>query len=597
MRVSMYPNYPVRQDQLISIWGVGQMINFPNGESLMISGLDAWEKMYEQITNMDEIKIRDTRLATRLKVDHFRKPPDFRDKSSGINIENKGLKIPTVRFPKWHYCPKCGYLKKLTLYNNGLIYCPECKKNQRSLPMIPIHFVAVCKLGHIEDFPFERWVHEGNYCKNEGKLKIRTGPYISVICSCGNKKSMSNIYQNAALNSIKTCSGQRPWLGEDDDTKEHCGAPLEVRPISASNVYFPMVEKSLFLPRYEKKHSQKILQFIDSKWDAIDILLEKAGIEGVFDLAKRNNINFEEFKNALEERLDDNKKSKTKQKANLTENQYRKQEYLAILQNKGDSNQNFYVVENNIDDYEIESFFSNIICVPKLKETRAFCGFTRLNVYNGETIEDMKNMLMLSNKINWLPAIENFGEGIFFEFNNKRLKKWINYDSVQNRARRMINQYNKDRSKRYQSKRELNAIFILLHTFAHCFIRQLSYVCGYNSASLQERLYFSTELQMQGVLIYTTSSDADGSLGGVVNQGKPGNLEPLLYSTLETVEYCSADPICIKSEGQGANGSNLAACHNCVLLSETSCEENNNLLDRCMVIGETDDQLVGYFKI
>ena len=101
---------------------------------------------------------------------------------------------------------------------------------------------------------------------------------------------------------------------------------------------------------------------------------------------------------------------------------------------------------------------------------------------------------------------------------------------------------------------------------------------------------------MNGVLIYTTSSDADGSLGGLVKQGKPGNFEPLLTSALHAAEWCAADPICIGSKGQGVDGSNLAACHNCALISATLCEEGNRLLDRGMLVGIPGARKVGFFN-
>ncbi len=78
---------------------------------------------------------------------------------------------------------------------------------------------------------------------------------------------------------------------------------------------------------------------------------------------------------------------------------------------------------------------------------------------------------------------------------------------------------------------------------------------------------------MSGVLIYTASGDSEGSLGGLVRQGKQGNLETIVYNAIENARRCSSDPICIDSSGQGPNSCNLAACHNCALLRETCCEE------------------------
>src|SRR5687767_13024327 len=110
-----YPKKPIRQSQLVSPWGVGAMIDFPEGESLIISGLDAWT--YPQSEGLrEEFIITEDRLRKRLGVDHFRLPPDFRKPGSGV--VNPMLMIPTLRFPEWHFCQWCGSMEKLTLFGS-----------------------------------------------------------------------------------------------------------------------------------------------------------------------------------------------------------------------------------------------------------------------------------------------------------------------------------------------------------------------------------------------------------------------------------------------------------------------------------------------
>jgi hypothetical protein len=101
---------------------------------------------------------------------------------------------------------------------------------------------------------------------------------------------------------------------------------------------------------------------------------------------------------------------------------------------------------------------------------------------------------------------------------------------------------------------------------------------------------------MQGILIYTASGDSEGTMGGLVRQGNPGRLETTLRRALKSAAWCSSDPVCIESTGQGSDNSNLAACHGCCLLPETSCEEGNRLLDRALLIGTPENSAVGFFK-
>jgi len=101
---------------------------------------------------------------------------------------------------------------------------------------------------------------------------------------------------------------------------------------------------------------------------------------------------------------------------------------------------------------------------------------------------------------------------------------------------------------------------------------------------------------MAGVLIYTAAGDSEGSMGGLVRMGEPGILEYTLARALERAQWCSSDPVCIESKGQGPDSCNLAACHSCSLLPETSCEEQNRLLDRGVVIGTLEEPDSGFFS-
>jgi hypothetical protein len=146
---------------------------------------------------------------------------------------------------------------------------------------------------------------------------------------------------------------------------------------------------------------------------------------------------------------------------------------------------------------------------------------------------------------------------------------------------------------------DLKAEFVLIHTFAHLMINQLSYECGYGSSALRERIYCEIgdkSHTMHGVLLYTAAGDSEGTLGGLVAQGKPNKLDDIVNSAIENARWCSSDPICIDSLGQGTDSCNLAACHNCALLPETSCELGNRILDRGLVIGTPDNPELGFFN-
>ena len=246
-------------------------------------------------------------------------------------------------------------------------------------------------------------------------------------------------------------------------------------------------------------------------------------------------------------------------------------------------------------DPAISKYFNSISLVRKLQETRSFVGFSRVEPKE-MTITECRKMLRLGDG-NWLPAIQVQGEGIFFEFNTNALNKWAQQPTVASRLKNLQDAYS-------QSRFGENAIgvlrpeYVLMHTFAHLIINQLSFECGYGSSSIRERIYCekaTNEHGMCGVLIYTASGDSEGSLGGLVRRGTKGHIEDTICDAIRNAEWCSSDPVCIQSLGQGPESCNLAACHNCALLPETCCECGNRLMDRGVVVGTLVDKSIGFF--
>jgi hypothetical protein len=283
-----------------------------------------------------------------------------------------------------------------------------------------------------------------------------------------------------------------------------------------------------------------------------------------------------------------------------TEEEFRLAEYKAFLSGRNRShNDDLNLDPQQPADYgqDIQPYFENIVLVEKLTETRALTGFSRMNPPGTGELGQQNIAPLSKNKLTWYPAVRAFGEGIFITLNQKLLDEWAGSEQVRRRYKRIQKRLNEISASRNRGLREITPAFLLLHTLAHLLIRRLSFDCGYGSSSLRERLYClqSGKEKMSGILIYTAASDAEGTLGGLVLQGKPGHLEQTLRNALIDAANCSSDPLCTESTGQGSDTLNLAACHACALIPETSCEEGNRLLDRLLVIGEPEDAPLGYF--
>lgn len=261
-----------------------------------------------------------------------------------------------------------------------------------------------------------------------------------------------------------------------------------------------------------------------------------------------------------------------------------------------------FIKKGKLENYppELTSRFSKICLVHKLRETRALSGFTRILPPDGQTGSDRLRELKLDPRIDWLPAIVVRGEGLFLEFSSAKLKKWLDDEpEILKRVEGLNQRYNLGRVLRGQEQRPISPKFVMMHTLAHVLINQLSFDCGYGSASLRERIYCDFKDQsrpMQGVLIYTASGDSEGTMGGLVRQGQPDRFEATLLRAIRNASWCSSDPVCIESAGQGADNANLAACHGCCLLPETSCEEGNRLLDRALLVGTPENPTLGFFN-
>ena len=135
----------------------------------------------------------------------------------------------------------------------------------------------------------------------------------------------------------------------------------------------------------------------------------------------------------------------------------------------------------------------------------------------------------------------------------------------------------------------------MLPSFAHLLITAVSLECGYPASSLRERIYAVPGVGY-GVLLYTGTTDVEGTLGGLIQVGR--RIHAHMRTALEMGELCSNDPVCSQHQPQHQHESRFlhgAACHSCLLIAETSCEQHNDFLDRALVVPTVDNLGVQFF--
>lgn len=572
----------IRRTQLITTFGCGSIIDLPY-DSVIVAGTDYWTHFQEP-----EYIIHEENLQRLLGVDYFVLPKISSDTQN--RTDDPSGDIPVFRFPEVLICPECGNLANYKKF--GFTTKPICTKCNKDL--IPSRFIIACKRGHLEDFPYSWWVHRGDFngCNRPENLSMyndkRSGGLESiwVECkTCKTSRNMAGAFNPDVFKGYK-CRGKRPWLREDDP--EDCNEGMKTLQRGASNLYFGIHESALSIPPWSKK----IQQEINKNWErALKYIIHDEGalraIIAGSKMYERCGCTVDDILEQIK-LTDKNQKNKSpKTREDIFEDEYR-----AFL-GENNSDENFKTMEVEVPEL-FKEFIEKIVLAKKLREVLVLKGFTR--IYPSGAKEGDRNFTRISKKSkNWLPAIELKGEGIFIKLDSERLIEWE--AKVETRYIEM----EKHMSASINKRDNFSPRYVLLHTLSHMLIRQLTLQCGYSSSALKERIYSTFNrkdniFEMEGILIYTSTPDAEGSLGGLVREGKTKNIDNTLRQMLEGASWCSSDPLCIQSRAQGIDSLNYAACHSCGLLPETSCESRNSFLDRAALIGTMDDRSIGYFS-
>ena len=588
----------IRKSQSVSTYGPGALVDFPRMSGI-INGIDNWESTLGKY-NFEKMIIHERNLE-RILGKHYFVQPQMMDDKGYVNG------ITTERFPEFYYCPECGALDKYykiekkannnTKYNSDA-FCGICSQAKgRNVKLIPSRFIVSCKCGHLNDFPYEWWAHKktGKCANPKLKLEIskKTNSLEGMVirCQCGAHETLEGIMDRGALYQRK-CFGEMPWLGKKEDYRgwfsdisdDFCEEELRVLQRSANNVYYPCTVSALTIPPYSSRIQKILADDISALNNYINMPeeLKNSNLHYYFDVHKsRLGCDYDQFLNELGYALG-TEEATCKSMTELMQGEY------DALCDEDCNDPDFLTVEMDVP-LEFEKYFEQIKIVGRLREVQVLQGFKRISQEEGL-------MAPISRKsLDWLPANELFGEGIFIKFNEEKIKEWekansSRYETLVKRAQNSF--FVKDKI----SNESLR--YILLHTVAHLFIRELTMQCGYTAASIKEKIYSAIDgdKPMCGILVYTASADSDGSLGGLARQGVTDRIRETMFSMLENASWCSNDPICIDSKSQGVAALNYAACHACSLLPETSCECGNMLLDRGALIGTSDNQKLGFFS-
>lgn len=615
LRNEKYRVGEVRPSQLLHTFGVGSIIDLPH-LSVMVMGLDDWAPAYASEIGEERLLLAVQRqLGPQVKS--LRVPPIQTETSANPFDSSAQVGVPVATFPRWMLCPYCRLLAprdsdlfqlksdparpEQTRYVHA-----NCSKAGAAPTVLPARFLVACEKGHLDDFPWHYFVHQGqSACAGAIRL-LELGVSgeaadIVVKCdACGALRRMSEAFGEDGKQAMPACRGRSPHLRDFD---EHgCDQQMKAILLGASNSWFGLTLTALSVPTAV----DTLGQLVEVNWHVLD----KVGSREVLT-AFRAIGQLQPFINVSDDALWATiERKRNGEGANASEPRSLKApEWQVFTKPAGAPRLPDFQVSEVPPPASYQSLLQRVVLMEKLREVSACIGFTRITspgdfAESGELPDEHRARLSRRDPL-WVPAAEVRGEGIFLQFNEQAIQRWSKQPAVQTFERELFQAHVLWRRTRRIPEPTAGfpgVRYMLLHSFAHALMRQVALECGYTVASIRERVYALSPTDedgpMAGVLLYTAAPDSEGTLGGLVSLGAPQILGRHIAGALDAMRLCASDPLCAEhaplTEPQTLHG---AACHACLFAPETSCERGNKYLDRSLLVPTVDREGLNFFEI
>ena len=576
----------IRRSQVITTYGPGALIDLPR-DSAIVGGLEKWPSE----SNLEQIY--EPRLSRKLQIVlGSNSSPRLYAPPTASNAPGEKVRgIGAGRFPEWFVvqeAPGAGEHQR----SRRLVHRRALDERGRfdGQAVVATRFVCACPKGHVDDIDWHGFVH-GPDDNCHGQLWLdesgTSGDLSDLRVRCSTCKKGRSMHEAKEIetNPLGTCRGARPWLGKN--ANEPCNQPSRLLIRTASNAYFPQVMSVLSLP----DRGGEVERVVAELWDDLQIVDDPT----VLTIIKRKPKVAEGLApfsdDEVMEAINQRKRGSTSERP---VKQVELEALMAAPEGFGDDipiDPDFHARRLPDRAWRTPDQFGGIkavIQVHRLREVLALVGFTRFEAVmpdiHGEYETDVERA-EIALEPSWFPAVENRGEGIFLQLCADAVHAWHNRPSVRNRLAALAEghaQWVRQRSSQHQFP---GGPYVLLHTLSHLLLQSLAVRCGYPATSIRERIYVDEKAVHFGLLLYTASPDAEGTLGGLVQQAR--YIEDHLTQALRMGALCSNDPVCAQhTPGQSMEKRWLhgAACHGCALVAETSCEMRNDYLDRALVV-------------
>lgn len=621
-----------RPSSLLYTYGPGAIMDLPQF-TIMPVGLDDWDRIWNRLDSIPQIRAPRLREVVRMLLrspDVQLRPHPWQPKKSIFSAEGNDLGVPARVFPQWLRCTGCDMLGMLSQFDyrnthpfrTDLACFEHAKCTGRAggrtrkaarRPAVPARYLLACVNGHLDEFPYDLWVHHGKHCADaevpELKLIDRTagkGASAVIHCaSCDQRRPMNEAQGEAGKAKLPRCRGRHPHL----DAFEPKGCRNETRLIlvGASNLWFPATQSIIVMPESQQERTsdladqirialgEKLAKYREDLDTLRDVLDGKVDVTGLSDGQLTQAIDAASAPPASPEEQEERLRTWDPVDLLVPEWRYLLQDPPGAR--REDQTSGLTLAKRDRDP-ALRPEITRVLAVERLRKVNALVGYTRID--DMDRVGDLPQRLAPLTRTErpaWTVATEDRGEGIFLQLDEPAVAAWEEriHDADLWRAHRDAHRRNfyrrfSETAKSVNPDTRLKPPrYWLVHTLAHVLIRELAMTCGYSAASLSERLYAWPEAAERsaaaGLLICTTASDSDGTLGGLVQLSEPARLERVISGALYRATRCSSDPICAMRTPQDPEDFlHGAACHCCVMASETSCERANRFLDRRFLV-------------
>lgn len=596
------PDGRLRQSQVVSTFGPGAMLDLLT-DSVVVGGLDFW-RMGQKETLIHEPRLLDAieplYFERKWKLSReapFRLPPagDERNPSEGSGIQ-------VQEFPKWFVCqnPRCRALVKAgSLERTNNEYRHRCSGvGDKPSRCVPVRFVVTCRRGHLADIEWTWWVHDHTKCASP-QLRLEegvTGDFseIVVACStCGKRRRLTEMTQEERQDR---CQGERPWLGQEG--KEPCTEKQRLLIRTASHGYFAQSMSVISIPEPESLRRK-----VQSVWNVLQAATKETlpAFRTIPQVqAALGNASDEDVLAAV---------VAEREKRPDVVPEVRTAEWLQFLSQRveqpgempADRTEVFWA-RRAIRPPRLPPAVAHVVLARRLREVAAQVGFTRLE----PATKDLQGrydleveLAPLSLQRDWLPVTEIRGEGLLVVLDEAAVHAWETSKPVVERTESLLAGFERWKKTSKSKLAFPGARFYLLHSMSHLLMTQLALDCGYPASSIHERLYCASHdaaMPMAGILLMTGTSGSEGTLGGLVDEGR--RLGTHLERAWRDARLCSNDPVCAHHEPVGLDDRSLegAACHGCLFVPECSCERFNQFLDRALVVPTLGHEDVAFLR-